>query len=157
MPSFPQTGGCLCGDIRYSLSEDPVTVYACHCTDCQTETGSAFYLSVVVKADALEYTKGKPSAYEVRLEDGRSKGAYYCERCKSRVGGAGSVPGIASVDGGSLDDTSWLVPAGHIWTRSAQSWIQLADESLKFSMEPREEDFLSLVRAWKTTPRTTPG
>jgi hypothetical protein len=149
MVSFPQSGGCLCGDIRYSLREDPVTVYACHCTDCQTETGSGFYLAVVAKADALEYTKGKPDAYEVQLADGRKKGAYYCPRCKTRVGGASSLAGIASVDGGSLDDTSWLVPAGHIWTRSAQPWISLPDDSLQFPMQPKDEDFLAMTRAWK--------
>jgi hypothetical protein len=149
MVNMPQQGGCLCGDIRYALREDPVTVYACHCTDCQTETGSGFYLSVVVRADALVYTKGRPETYEVQLADGRKKGAYYCQRCTARVGGASSLPGIASVDGGSLDDTSWLVPAGHIWTRSAQPWIRLPEQSLKFPMQPRDEDFVAMVRAWK--------
>jgi len=149
MLSFPQNGGCLCGDIRYALREDPVTVYACHCTDCQTETGSAFYLSVVVRADALEYTGKQPASYEVQFADGRKKSAYYCPRCTARVAGASSLPGIASVFGGSLDDTSWLVPAGHIWTRSAQPWIRLPDESLRFPMQPGDEDFVAMVRAWK--------
>ncbi len=152
MPSFPQAGGCLCGDVRYSLREDPVTVYACHCTDCQTETGSGFYLSVVMKADALEYTKGELDRCEVQLPDGRKKGAFYCGRCKTKVGGASALPGIASVDGGSLDDTSWLAPAGHIWTRSAQPWIRLPEESLRFPMEPADEDFVAMVRAWKGRP-----
>jgi hypothetical protein len=65
------------------------------------------------------------------------------------VGGASSLAGIASVDGGSLDDTSWLVPAGHIWTRSAQPWISLPDDSLQFPMQPKDEDFLAMTRAWK--------
>ena len=142
----------MCGDIRYSLREDPVTVYACHCTDCQTETGSGFFLSVVSRAEALEYTKGKPDTYEVQLADGRKKGAYYCRRCKSRVGGPSSRPGISSVDGGSLDDTSWLEPAGHIWTRSAQPWIRLPNETLQFPMQPGDEGILAMVRAWKERP-----
>lgn len=156
MVSFPQYGGCLCGDIRYALREDPVTVYACHCTDCQTETGSAFFLSVVVKAEAFERTKGQPDSYELQLADGRRKGAYYCGRCKTRVGGPSSLPGIAAVDGGSLDDTSWLEPAGHIWTRSAQPWIRLPEHSLQFPMQPGDEDFVAMVRAWKQrSARTT--
>lgn len=149
MVSFPQNGGCLCGDIRYTLREDPVTVYACHCTDCQTETGSAFYLSVVARSDALEFTRGQLGTYEVKLDDGRTKGGYCCDRCRSRLGGPSSIKGIAGIEGGSFDDTTWLVPAGHIWTRSAQRWIRFPEGSLQFPTAPRDEDFVSMVRAWK--------
>ncbi len=37
---FPQRGACLCGDIEYCLDEDPLTLYACHCTDCQRQTAA---------------------------------------------------------------------------------------------------------------------
>ena len=53
--AFPQHGGCLCGDLRYSLAEDPLTLYVCHCTDCQRQTGSSFALSMLVRLEALEY------------------------------------------------------------------------------------------------------
>ena len=149
MPTFPQAGGCVCGDIRYVLGEDPVAVYACHCTDCQTETGSAFYLSVVVRAAALEYTKGSPETWRVELPDGRVKGSCFCARCKTNVGGPSRPENLAAVDGGTFDDTSWIVPAGHIWTRSAQPWIRLPDDSLQFPTAPGDEKFLSIVRAWK--------
>ena len=37
------TGGCLCGAVRYTLHEGfRLNPYACHCTDCQSRTGSAF-------------------------------------------------------------------------------------------------------------------
>ena len=37
------TGGCLCGAVRYTLREGfRLNPYACHCTDCQSRTGSAF-------------------------------------------------------------------------------------------------------------------
>ena len=34
-------GGCACGDIRYSLTNAPMIVHACHCRDCQKVTGAA--------------------------------------------------------------------------------------------------------------------
>ncbi|MBW2281828.1 MAG: GFA family protein [Deltaproteobacteria bacterium] len=151
MRSFPQAGGCVCGEIRYVLRDDPVTVYACHCTDCQTETGSAFYLSVVVPAAAFEYTRGTPERWDVVLPDGREKGSFCCARCKTNLGGPGSLENLASVDGGTFDDTSWLVPAGHIWTRSAQSWIQLPEDSLRFETAPGQEGFVSMARKWKSS------
>ena len=29
------TGGCLCGQVRYTANADPVFVGVCHCTHCQ--------------------------------------------------------------------------------------------------------------------------
>ena len=35
-------GACHCGHIRYEAEVDPAIVVICHCTDCQTLSGSAF-------------------------------------------------------------------------------------------------------------------
>ena len=45
---LPQTGGCLCGKIRYEITEAPRLVYTCHCTDCQHLTSSAFSIALAV-------------------------------------------------------------------------------------------------------------
>jgi hypothetical protein len=44
----PYTGGCVCGATCYRLTAEPLTLYACHCTDCQKRSGSAFGLSMWV-------------------------------------------------------------------------------------------------------------
>jgi hypothetical protein len=33
-------GGCHCGTVTYRADIDPGQVSVCHCTDCQTLTGS---------------------------------------------------------------------------------------------------------------------
>ena len=35
-------GGCHCGYIAYEAEADPAKAMICHCTDCQTLSGSAF-------------------------------------------------------------------------------------------------------------------
>ena len=47
------TGKCLCGRIRYSSDAEPITMMACHCKDCQRQTGSAFLTAVAVPNDAV--------------------------------------------------------------------------------------------------------
>ena len=46
-------GGCLCGDVRYSASGEPVVTSVCHCRDCQRRTGSAFVEVVAVPKEAF--------------------------------------------------------------------------------------------------------
>jgi hypothetical protein len=149
MVAFPQLGGCLCGEVRYRLGEDPVTLYVCHCTDCQTQTGSSFALSLIVRREAFQFDRGKPSEAAIELPDGRVKRFHYCSRCSTRFGGPSSVSGLAVIEPGTLDDTSWLRPVGHIWTRSAQPWVVIPEGALRFEQEPQPDEWLALVRAWK--------
>ncbi|BAY36106.1 glutathione-dependent formaldehyde-activating GFA [Nostoc sp. NIES-2111] len=32
--SFLYTGGCQCGQIRYEIRAEPLTLYVCHCKEC---------------------------------------------------------------------------------------------------------------------------
>ncbi len=147
---FPQHGGCFCGEVRYTLSEDPLTLYACHCTDCQRQTGSSFVLSMVVRRKALEVLRGELREYSLELPDGRRKHGKFCGRCSTRLWGEPfKLPGLAVLRPGTLDDTSWLHPIGHIWTRSAQPWVRIPDDTLNFSRQPEGDEVAALVRAWK--------
>ena len=40
-PSFPLTGGCGCGAVRFELREPLVSASYCHCTRCRRRTGTA--------------------------------------------------------------------------------------------------------------------
>ena len=51
--SAPYLGRCFCGDIRYRVTQEPITYYLCHCTECQQRTGSAFALSLWVRRSGL--------------------------------------------------------------------------------------------------------
>ena len=57
---LPLTGGCVCGSVRYEITAEPFMVYACHCTDCQRITSSAFSIGVVVSDEAFRSTGTDP-------------------------------------------------------------------------------------------------
>jgi hypothetical protein len=52
---------------------------------------------------------------------------------------------------GTLDDTSWLRPVGHIWTKSAQPWTSFAAGTLLYDAQPR--DLAALGAAWQAQRR----
>jgi hypothetical protein len=149
MDSPQRSGGCLCSDIRYRLRDEPLTVYACHCTDCQRQTGSSFSLSMIVRREALQLVQGRPNEYLVELPDGRRKQSSYCSRCSTRLWSPSRAAELAVLEAGTLDDASGLRPVGHIWTRSAQPWVQIPAGVACFAKQPSEADSLELVRAWK--------
>jgi hypothetical protein len=57
---LPQTGGCQCGKVRYEITQEPLSVYTCHCLDCQKLTSSAFSLGVVVPESGFRLSGIKP-------------------------------------------------------------------------------------------------
>lgn len=146
--SLPQTGGCVCRQVRFTLREDPVTVYACHCTDCQTETGSSCTISAVIRSEAVSLT-GETQDFGVTLADGRIKSGLRCRRCAGGVGGGSRGEGLQTLEGGTFDDTSWIAPAGHIWAASAQPWVRIPEGALQCDAQPNDEDWLAFTRAWK--------
>jgi hypothetical protein len=150
MVELPQYGRCLCRDIEYKVVEDPVMVYLCHCTDCQTQSGASFAISMILRQEGLEITRGQPERIRIDLEDGRVRYFTVCGRCYVRLSGDSSVPRLQVLEPGTLDDTSWLHPVGHIWARSAQPWFQFEEGTLVFQKQPQGDEQLELVRAWKS-------
>ena len=123
---LPQTGGCQCGKIGYEITEEPQLVYTCHCLDCQRLTGSAFSLAVVVPENGFRLTGIEPRRLERTADSGRVNTRLVCPECGSWICGL-PRDGVIRVRGGTLDDTSWLRPTRHIWTRRKQPWVQLPE------------------------------
>jgi hypothetical protein len=145
---FPQPGGCLCGSVRYQILEDPLLAYACHCTDCQTASGSAFALCLTTPISSIEVTKGEPSARTVVLEGPREWNFALCTSCATRLWSVNqNRPGVVSVNSGTLDDTSWVYPVAHIWVASALEWAPISEESLTYPGKPG--DPREMIRAWR--------
>ena len=146
MPA-PYHGGCLCDLIRYRLTDEPLTLYVCHCTDCQRRTGSAFALSMVVLKSALELLQGDPRASAV-TSGGVQRLGKFCAECSTRLWGEPlKFPQVVVVQPGTLDDTTWLHPIGHIWTRSAQPWVSIPKDTVNFEGQP--DDPMVLINAWR--------
>lgn len=127
-------GGCICGSIRYQLSDDPLFIQACHCTHCQRSTGSAFMLTIVLEAEKLELLSGEPSRYDFSGGSGLHYDLNYCGHCGTPVWGSihNQPKGIAFIRAGTLDDTSDVKPAAHIYTGSKQDWVILGDDVPQF-------------------------
>lgn len=123
-------GGCRCGAIRYVVARKSLPkVYACHCTDCQTWSGSAFSLQFMAPETALS-VRGEPAIYELTTPSGRISRQRVCGVCHTRLYNTNSArPGFPTVRAGTLDRSNELVAVGHIWVRSKQPWVVIPPDA----------------------------
>lgn len=92
-------GGCACGNIRYSVSGDPLRVGLCHCTDCRRTSGSAFTFYGIWPLAAFK-CEGQTSRYKDRS---------FCPTCGGQVFALSDTE--AEIMAGTLDQApSDLVP-----------------------------------------------
>jgi hypothetical protein len=150
LPTFPVAGGCACGAVRYELTAAPYALFACHCADCQTMTGSAFSLAMPIAPEALRITKGELKMWLRTAASGRQIPQYICGECGTRIYTAPPGPtATLTLRPGTLDDTSWLRPAAAFWRSSAQPHVRFDEHMLVFDTQP--DDFTPVLRAWRAS------
>jgi hypothetical protein len=119
-------GSCHCGFITIEGEADPDKTQICHCTDCQTGTGSAFRVSIPVPGTTFKMT-GQPSLYlKTTAESGRPRVQAFCPKCGSPI--YSTTPGDTvqpsyTVRVGILRQRDQLIPRRQLWFRSARSWV----------------------------------
>jgi hypothetical protein len=118
-------GKCHCGFITIEGEADPERVTVCHCTDCQTGTGSAFRNSVPVSGSTLKMT-GQPAGYvKTTADSGKPRLQTFCPKCGtpiySTTVGEGVQPSY-TVRVGILRQRDQLPPKRQQWMQSAQPW-----------------------------------
>lgn len=136
---FPAiTGGCYCTAVRYRLMTSPLFCYACHCTDCQKNTGSAFALHVSIETYNISViSKTKPSLVTITPDpakpDKASKRAH-CPKCGVTLWGHDNSWGYAVCDVriGTLDFPGIMEPDAHSFVGTKVGWLDLPQNARTF-------------------------
>ena len=130
------TGGCLCGQVRYECSADPLFMGNCHCRDCQKASGGAYEPDIGLPAAALKIT-GAVKYYDSKADSGNTLSRGFCPECgASLFGKTSALPDLAMITAGSLDDPSLYKPTLDIFTASAQPWDHMNPALAKFPKMP---------------------
>jgi hypothetical protein len=120
-------GQCHCGAIHYEAEVEPGTITVCHCTDCQTQSGSAFRANIPAPASAFRLVKGTPRTYIKTAASGTRRVLAFCEVCGSPLYAcAEENPQVYSLRIGTLKQRHELgAPQRQIWTQRCLSWVTL--------------------------------
>ena len=131
-------GGCHCGSIRYEAEVDPATVVVCHCTDCQTFSGSAFRTVVLTKPGTFALLSGAPKVYVKTAESGNRRQQTFCATCGTPIYSA-PVTGdtkVVVLRVGAIRQRDQLLPREQWWFRSSQAWLATLSTIRKQDQQP---------------------
>src|ERR1700744_4074091 len=137
MPDPPLTGGCLCGRVRFELTEQPLAAGYCHCTRCQRRTGTAASPSArldgstlrIIEGDGLIRGWGPP-------DDGAEK--LFCGECGGHLFSRSQRnPNQMSVRLGAFDGDPGVRPSWHQFVAYAVPWEAIPDDGLPRYAEGR--------------------
>ncbi len=118
-------GACHCGYITYEAEIDPKNVGICHCTDCQTLSGSAFRTIAFTREGTFELLTGELKIYVKTSESGNERPQSFCPKCGTPIYSTSTDDGpkVHSLRAGTIRQRDELVPQFQLWTQSEQSWI----------------------------------
>ena len=108
----------------------------CHCTDCQTFSGSAFRTVVLTKPGTFALLAGAPTVY-VKTADSRRQQTF-CPTCGTPLYSA-PVSGDTTVVVllvGAIRQRDRLVPRDQYWFGSSQAWLPSLPAIMKQDRQP---------------------
>ena len=118
-------GRCHCGAIVHEAEIVPAHVSICHCSDCQTLTGTVYRVSVPARASDLHFLNGTPKIYVKTAESGRQRAQGSCGNCGTPIYASDTrEPSLFNLRTGALAERAELKPSKQIWCRSALDWAQ---------------------------------
>ena len=122
-------GRCHCGNLRYVAEVDPDKVEVCHCTDCQTLSGSAFRVVAPAQPGTFKLVSGEPTTYVKPAESDNRRVQAFCPNCGTSLyahalaGDPHIRPPIVGLRVGAIVQRAQLTPKTQYWTRSRQHWV----------------------------------
>jgi len=110
----------------------------CHCTDCQTLSGSPFRAVAYTREDAFKLLSGELRTYVKISESGNRRPQTFCPECGTPIypTAVGEGPKVYSLRVGSICQRDQIVPHAQVWSRSAQQWITHIGSMRKFEKQP---------------------
>jgi hypothetical protein len=124
------TGGCLCGGVRFELTEPAQAASYCHCTRCQRRTGTAASANARIDGRTFRLVRGQELVKSWRHPDGGFEKAF-CRECGSHLFSRNpDDPTQMGIRMGAFDGDPGVRPTRRRFVAYAAVWEPLPEDGL---------------------------
>jgi hypothetical protein len=129
-----RTASCRCGQLRATVTGDPVRVSVCHCLNCKRRSGSAFAVQARWPAEQVTIV-GRANSFKKMADSGNFATFHFCPECGSDVhyDNDGKFDGMIAIPLGAFDDPYFLKPAFSVWEKRKHEWVEISGEGVEHS------------------------
>jgi hypothetical protein len=133
---LPLTGGCLCGAVRFEVTEALISSGYCHCTRCQRRTGTAASPGARIAPGSLRVLSGEEHIKAYEPDEGFAK--VFCSACGSALWSRSQEdPEVFSIRLGAFDHDPGIRPTYRQFVAYAAPWEPIPDDGLERFPESR--------------------
>jgi len=129
-----RTASCRCGQLRATVTGDPVRVSVCHCLNCKKRSGSAFAVQARWPAEQVQI-EGSSKTFVKAGDSGNPATFHFCPECGSDVYYVidGKFDGLIAIPLGAFDDPYFLEPAFSVWEERKHDWVEITGQHVEHS------------------------
>jgi hypothetical protein len=125
------SGGCLCGAVRFELTQPAKAAGYCHCTRCQRRTGTGSSVQARIDGRTLRLVAGAESVKSWRHPDGGFEKCF-CGHCGGHLFSRNPQDATQiSVRLGAFDGDPGVRPSWRAYVAYASTWEPIPDDGLE--------------------------
>lgn len=134
-------GECLCGNVKFVISEKIRNFYQCHCSLCRKATGASANTATFVQDKAFRWISGESDIKSYKKPSGYRSD--FCSVCGSLVPNSLRDSGMVWVPAGLLNEPVASKVSVHLHIESAATWEQDAVECVRLDGGPESLEALN--------------
>ena len=125
------TASCRCGQLRATVTGEPVRVSVCHCLNCKKRSGSAFAVQARWPSAQVTIT-GQSRTFEKAGDSGNSATFHFCPDCGSDVYYVidGKFDGLIAIPLGTFDDPFFGEPEYSVYEGRKHAWVEIVGSAV---------------------------
>ena len=121
-----RTASCRCGQLKATVTGDPVRRSVCHCLNCKKRSGSAFAVQARWPAEQVQ-VEGSSKTFEKAGDSGNPATFHFCPDCGSDVYYLidGKFDGLIAIPLGTFDDPFFGSPEYSVYEGRKHDWVEI--------------------------------
>ena len=125
---------CRCGQLRVTVTGDPVRVSVCHCLNCKKRSGSAFAAQARWPGDQVQI-EGESKTFVKAGDSGNPATFHFCPDCGSDVYYLidGKLDGLIAIPLGTFDDPFFGKPEYSVYEGRKHEWLEITGDLEHFT------------------------